>query len=73
MNTIQMQTDGAKKALITLIVLMLWMDIVLFYLKQLAQINYELAQMVVSADEGKTLPEWFMIEIVRDMPRLVTD
>jgi hypothetical protein len=29
--------------------------------------------MVVSADEGKTLPEWFMIEIVRDMPRLVTD
>ena len=42
-------------------------------LKQLAQINYELAQMVVSADEGKTLPEWFMIEIVRDMPRLVTD
>ena len=42
-------------------------------LKQLAQINYELAQMVVSADEGKTLPEWFMIEIVRDMPRLVTN
>ncbi len=42
-------------------------------LKQLAQINYELAQMVVSADEGKTLPEWFMIEVVRDMPRLVTD
>ncbi|MBQ7497649.1 MAG: AAA family ATPase [Selenomonas sp.] len=42
-------------------------------LKQLAQINYELAQMVVSADEGKTLPEWFMIEIVRGMPRLVTD
>ena len=41
-------------------------------LKELAQINYELAQMVVSADDGKILPEWFMIEIVRDLPRLVS-
>lgn len=41
-------------------------------LKELAQINYELAQMVVSADDGKLLPEWFMIEIVRDLPRLVS-
>ncbi len=41
-------------------------------LKELAQINYELAQMVVSDDDGKTLPEWFMIEIVRDLPRLVS-
>jgi len=40
-------------------------------IKELAKINYELAQMVVSADEGKVLPEWFMIEIVRDLPRLV--
>ncbi|WP_026495866.1 AAA family ATPase [Butyrivibrio sp. WCD3002] len=40
-------------------------------LKELAQINYELAQMVVSDDDGKILPEWFMIEIVRDLPRLV--
>ena len=40
-------------------------------LKELAQLNYELAQMVVSADDGKVLPEWFMIEIVRDLPRLV--
>ena len=40
-------------------------------LKALAQLNYELAQMVVSADDGKVLPEWFMIEIVRDLPRLV--
>ena len=39
-------------------------------LKELAQINYELAQMVVSADDGNILPEWFMIEIVRDLPRL---
>jgi hypothetical protein len=40
-------------------------------LKELAKANYELAQMVVSADDGKVLPEWFMIEIVRDLPRLV--
>ena len=39
-------------------------------IKQLSQINYELAQMVVSAEEGKVLPDWFMVEIVRDLPRL---
>ncbi|MBQ1509654.1 MAG: AAA family ATPase [Selenomonadaceae bacterium] len=41
-------------------------------IKQLSQINYELAQMVVSAEEGKVLPDWFMVEIVRDLPRLVS-
>ncbi len=40
-------------------------------IKDLAQINYELAQMVVSDEDGKVLPDWFMIEIVRDLPRLV--
>lgn len=40
-------------------------------IKELAKINYELAQMVVSADGDKVLPEWFMIEIVRDLPRLI--
>ena len=39
-------------------------------MKELASINHEIAQMVVSADEGKVLPEWFMIEIIRDLPRL---
>lgn len=39
-------------------------------IKELAQINYEIAQMVVSADEGEVLPDWFMVEIVRDLPRL---
>lgn len=39
-------------------------------IKELSQINYELAQMVVSADEGQVLPDWFMVEIVRDLPRL---
>lgn len=40
-------------------------------IKELSVINYEIAQMVVSADEGEVLPEWFMVEIVRDLPRLV--
>ncbi|MDE6312230.1 MAG: MoxR family ATPase [Lachnospiraceae bacterium] len=40
-------------------------------MKDLSAISYEIAQMVVSADEGKVLPEWFMIEIVRDLPRLI--
>ena len=39
-------------------------------IKELSQINYEIAQMVVSADEGEVLPDWFMVEIVRDLPRL---
>ena len=40
-------------------------------MKELSSISYEIAQMVVSVDEGKVLPEWFMIEIVRDLPRLI--
>lgn len=40
-------------------------------IKDLSTINYEIAQMVVSADGGQTLPDWFMVEIVRDLPRLV--
>ena len=40
-------------------------------IKELAKINYELAQMVVAGDNDKTLPDWFMIEIVRDIPRLI--
>ena len=39
-------------------------------IKELSQINYEIAQMVVSADENNVLPDWFMVEIVRDLPRL---
>lgn len=39
-------------------------------IKELSQINYEIAQMVVSADENDVLPDWFMVEIVRDLPRL---
>lgn len=39
-------------------------------LKELSAINHEIAQMVVSDDEGRVLPDWFMVEIVRDLPRL---
>lgn len=40
-------------------------------IKELSVINYEIAQMVVSAEDDSTLPEWFMVEIIRDLPRLV--
>jgi hypothetical protein len=42
-------------------------------LKELAHISLEIAQMVVSGQEDFTamLPNWFMVEIVRDLPRLV--
>ena len=42
-------------------------------LKELAHISLEIAQMVVSGqeDQAETLPGWFMVEIVRDLPRLV--
>lgn len=41
-------------------------------LKELASISLEMAQMVV-ADQGNgdRLPGWFMVEVVRDLPRLV--
>jgi hypothetical protein len=40
-------------------------------IKELSVINLEIAQIVVSAEDDKVLPEWFMVEIVRDLPRLV--
>lgn len=40
-------------------------------IKDLSHINLEIAQMVVSDDDNKALPEWFMLEIVRDLPRLI--
>ena len=39
-------------------------------MKELADINYEVAQMVVASDEEEKLPDWFLIEIIRDLPRL---
>ena len=39
-------------------------------MKELSMINLEVAQMVVSAEEEDRLPDWFLLEIVRDLPRL---
>lgn len=39
-------------------------------LKELAEISQELAHMVVAADKDSGLPDWFLLELVRDMPRL---
>lgn len=40
-------------------------------IKELSSINFEIAQIVIAADEGGRLPNWFMVEIIRDLPRLV--
>ncbi len=41
-------------------------------LKDLAALSLEIAQMVVAEqDKGEPLPSWLMVEIVRDLPRLV--
>lgn len=40
-------------------------------IKELSVINFEIAHMVVSAEGGDALPDWFMVEIIRDLPRLV--
>ena len=39
-------------------------------IKDLSTISNEIAQLIVAADEDGTLPEWFLIEIIRDLPRL---
>ncbi len=41
-------------------------------LKELATLSLEIAQMVVARVEGEdSLPAWLMVEIVRDLPRIV--
>lgn len=39
-------------------------------MKELAQINFEIAQIVIADDEKQSLPDWFLVELVRDLPRL---
>lgn len=39
-------------------------------IKDLANISLEIAQTAVSASDGVELPDWFLVEIVRDLPRL---
>lgn len=41
-------------------------------LKELAALNLEMAQMVVAKqDDAESLPAWFMVEVIRDLPRIV--
>lgn len=40
-------------------------------MKELSAINFEIAQLVISEEEGERLPDWFLMELVRDLPRLV--
>lgn len=42
-------------------------------LKELSEINFEMAQMVVSQEDDEMLPKWFMVEAVKDLPRLVNE
>lgn len=39
---------------------------------QLSRISLEMAQLVIAQDDdGEALPDWFMVELARDLPRLV--
>ncbi|MBR6769768.1 MAG: AAA family ATPase [Lachnospiraceae bacterium] len=40
-------------------------------IKDLASINMEIARMVVAEEGMNRLPDWFLLEIVRDIPRLI--
>ncbi|MCL1809932.1 MAG: hypothetical protein FWG42_09255 [Clostridiales bacterium] len=39
-------------------------------MKDLANISLEIAQMTVTSEGGSVLPDWFVVEIIRDLPRL---
>ena len=41
-------------------------------IKELSVIHFELAQMTVTGDDTESLPDWFLTEIIRDLPRLVS-
>lgn len=40
-------------------------------IKDLAHLNLEIAQVVVNQDAGEGVPDWFLVEVARDLPRLV--
>ena len=39
-------------------------------MKDLANISLEIAQMTVASENSNALPDWFVVEIIRDLPRL---
>ena len=40
-------------------------------IRDLAALNFEVAQAAMSGEDAAALPDWFLTEIVRDLPRLV--
>ncbi len=40
-------------------------------LVDLSNISLEIAQMTVASQDGESLPDWFMVEIIKDLPRIV--
>jgi len=39
-------------------------------MKDLANISLEIAQMAVASEDDSALPDWFVVEVIRDLPRL---
>jgi len=39
-------------------------------MKDLANISLEIAQMTVALEDNNALPDWFVVEVIRDLPRL---
>ena len=39
-------------------------------IKDLANISLEIAQMAVATEDDSSLPDWFVVEVIRDLPRL---
>ncbi|MDR1848810.1 MAG: MoxR family ATPase [Zoogloeaceae bacterium] len=39
-------------------------------MRDLANISLEIAQMTVASEDDSALPDWFVVEVIRDLPRL---
>ena len=39
-------------------------------LTELAGLSLEIARMAVTPEDGRELPDWFVVELFRDLPRL---
>jgi hypothetical protein len=42
-------------------------------MRELAALSLEMAQMVVAKQGDEQVPSWFLLDLVRDLPRLVKD
>ena len=42
-------------------------------MRELAALSLEMAQMVVAKQDDEQVPSWFLLDLVRDLPRLVKD